>query len=309
MSDWWWPKQRQKKPPPAHGIKIKKAGTTWWGKRWIEVLEHVLLVDSGRLARGRAYARAGRTHDLEVKKGEVAAKVTGSSRKPYNVRMQIAELDAIQWTRAIAKMAEKVQFSAELLAGQMPLQIDDVFREVGVSLFPQRRSDLRAGCSCFDYGDSCKHVVATHYVLGEALDRDPFLLFELRGKTKDEVLEAMRIARGKSDGNAAPGKSMIVDAVPATRIGAITKAEYDKPCQALPALHFSFDAPADSGMLLRQLGKPTSWNAIALPADVFGPAIRAAAEKARHLALVEFTEPEAFAIDLAAGTTDTIRGK
>ncbi len=56
MSDWWWPKQRQKKPPSAHGIKTKKAGTTWWGKRWIEVLEHVLLVDSGRLARGQTYA-------------------------------------------------------------------------------------------------------------------------------------------------------------------------------------------------------------------------------------------------------------
>lgn len=41
-----------KKPPPDDGIRMKKAGTTWWGQRWIEALEHVLGGDAGRLARG-----------------------------------------------------------------------------------------------------------------------------------------------------------------------------------------------------------------------------------------------------------------
>jgi hypothetical protein len=27
-------------PPPERGIRMKKAGTTWWGKRWIEALEY-----------------------------------------------------------------------------------------------------------------------------------------------------------------------------------------------------------------------------------------------------------------------------
>lgn len=304
MSYWYWPKQKPKKPPPAHGIKIKKAGTTWWGKRWIEVLGHVLYVDSGRLERGKTYARAGRTHDLVVKGGNVTAKVTGSSRSPYAVRMLIAELDANQWATAIAGMATKVQFSAELLAGQMPLQIDDVFHDAGASLFPQKSSELRTSCTCLD-DDFCKHVVATHYVLGEALDRDPFLLFELRGKTKEEVLGALRVARARSNGTAPPGERTIADEVPATRLGGITKAEYDKPCVTLPSLHLSFDVPADSGRFLRQLGKPASWNDLALPADVFGPAIRAAAEKARQSALGEFTESEAHGIDIVRVRSQT----
>jgi len=37
-----WYSNTPKKPPPAHGIKMKKAGTTWWGKRWISALELVL---------------------------------------------------------------------------------------------------------------------------------------------------------------------------------------------------------------------------------------------------------------------------
>jgi uncharacterized Zn finger protein len=185
-----------KKPPPERGIRMKKAGTTWWGQRWIAALESVMRGDSSRLARGRTYARAGRTHDLVVKAGKVAAKVTGSRARPYQITIKLTALSAPAWKKAIDGLAQKAQFSAELLAGQMPQAIDEVFVEAGASLFPERRADLETSCSRPDWGDPCKHVAATHYVLGEALDRDPFLLFELRGRTKEQVLDALRAARG-----------------------------------------------------------------------------------------------------------------
>jgi uncharacterized Zn finger protein len=193
-----------KKPPPAHGVKMKKAGTTWWGQLWIDALVTVLRGDSGRLARGRTYARAGRAHDLEVKSGRVTARVTGSRASPYRIELALAQLGAATWRSAIAAMAAKAEFAAELLAGQMPREIDEVFRSAGSSLFPRSRADLTTRCSCPDSGDPCKHVAATHYILGEALDRDPFLLFELRGHTKDEVLEELRRARaGAAHGDGA----------------------------------------------------------------------------------------------------------
>jgi uncharacterized Zn finger protein len=92
-------------------------------------------------------------------------------------------------------MAAQAKFSAALLAGEMPQEIDAVFHAAGASLFPKQRAELKANCSCPDDGDPCKHVAATHYVLGEALDRDPFLLFELRGRSKSQVLDALRAAR------------------------------------------------------------------------------------------------------------------
>src|SRR5688572_9064699 len=109
-----------KKPPPAHGIKLKKAGTTWWGQRWIEALELVLRGDAGRLARGRSYARAGRTHDVVVAGGTLRAKVTGSRAAPYDVTIQLAQLSDEVWQSAIEGMAERAQFAAELLAGELP---------------------------------------------------------------------------------------------------------------------------------------------------------------------------------------------
>jgi len=293
-SNYGWYKPAPKKPPPKRGIRMKKAGTTWWGQRWIEALENVLRGDSARLARGRTYARAGRTHDLVVKGGKVTAKVTGSRATPYKITIELTELSAPAWKKAIDGLAKKAQFSAELLAGQMPQTIDEVFVEAGVSLFPKQRADLKTSCSCPDWGDPCKHVAATHYVLGEALDRDPFLLFELRGRTKDQVLDALRAARGSGGETPAKkaGKSKVTpeDAtieVPTVKLGKLKAGEYDKPREPLPALHFSFDEPVTHGAVLRQLGAPTTWGGDASPADVLAPLVRAAAETARRIAMAE----------------------
>jgi uncharacterized Zn finger protein len=289
-----WARPAAKKPPPAHGIKMKKAGTTWWGQRWIEALEHVLRGDSGRLARGRTYARAGRTHDLVIKTGKVTAKVTGSRSAPYKIAIELAQLPAATWQKAIAGMAEKAQFAAELLAGQMPKEIDEVFHAAATSLFPSQRSDLVTTCSCPDWGDPCKHVAATHYVLGEALDRDPFLLFELRGRSKAQVLDALRIARGGQAATAAPDSSANAASapeIPKVTLGAIAAADYDRPRQPMPALHFSFDAPLTHGAVLRQLGTPAAWAADTSPAEALSPLVRKTAEAARRIALHEETTP------------------
>jgi len=293
-SNYGWYKPAPKKPPPERGVRMKKAGTTWWGQRWIEALENVLRGDSARLARGRTYARAGRTHDLVVKGGKVTAKVTGSRATPYKITIELSQLGESAWKKAIDGMAGKAQFSAELLSGQMPREIDEVFREAGVSLFPTQRADLKTSCSCPDWGDPCKHVAATHYVLGEALDRDPFLLFEMRGKIKEQVLEALRAARGsmgettsKKGDKAKAAREVENHEVPTVKLGKLKAADYDKPREALPSLRFMFDEPVTHGAVLRQLGAPAAWEGDASPADVLAPLVRAAAETARRIAMAE----------------------
>jgi uncharacterized Zn finger protein len=293
-----WYERAPKKPPPERGIRVKKTGTTWWGQRWIAALEEVLRGDAGRLSRGRTYARAGRTHDLHVADGKVTAKVTGSRTTPYKITIQLAQLRDAAWTRAIAAMASKAQFSAELLAGRMPQDVDEAFVGAGVSLFPKQRGDLATTCSCPDWGDPCKHVAATHYVLGEALDRDPFLLFELRGRTKEQVLAALRLARraGGEPPRRAPARGATAKktapehdapAVPTVKLGEVKAVDYDRPRRPLPPMQFTFEEPVAHGAVLRQLGAPTAWTSEATPADLLAPLVRAAAETARKIAMAE----------------------
>jgi uncharacterized Zn finger protein len=102
-------KSKPKKPAPKRGIKVRKIGATWWGQRWIEALEHLSREYLNRLGRGRAYARAGRVFDLDVKPGIVTAKVTGSDSEPYDVTLRIAMLPPALWQKAIAAMGQQVR--------------------------------------------------------------------------------------------------------------------------------------------------------------------------------------------------------
>jgi uncharacterized Zn finger protein len=285
-----WYQSAPKRPPPKRGIKVKKSGTTWWGQRWVEALERLSAGYSSRLARGRSYARAGRTHDLVVQEGTVTAKVTGSRATPYKVTISLTKLSDAVWAKAIAAMARKAQFSADLLAGRMPEEIDAAFKEADASVFPTEQADLSTHCSCPDWANPCKHVAATHTVLGEALDRDPFLLFELRGRAKTRVLEALRASRTGGDaprlGHHGEGEADAADDVPKVLLDA-EASDYDAPREPLPALQLSFEAPSSSGTVLCQLGTPSGWNAECSPAEVLGPMIRAAGERARELALAQ----------------------
>lgn len=323
---------RPKKPPPERGLRVKTLGTTWWGQRWIAALETVLSGDTGRLTRGRSYARAGRTHDLIVKGSKVTAKVTGSRSAPYRITIELTPLDVATWNRAITAMSSKAQFAADLLAGEMPKAIDEVFAEAGASLFPRTRQELKTNCSCPDWGDPCKHVAATHYVLGEALDHDPFLLFELRGKTKTQVLEALRAARGVVRVESEAGDDATEAITPEKRagrrgakpehaaehaldartvpFGKVQPQDYDELRGEGPSLHLSFDVPVAPGVLLRQLGSPAVWDHATSPAELLAPIVRAAADAARRVMLADerVEAPEALeALEAAASPSPASR--
>lgn len=288
---WGWYKPVPKQPPPQRGIKLKKSGATWWGRRWIEALERMSHGYSNRLARGRSYARAGRTHDLIVKAGRVSAKVTGSRPTPYTVTIALTTLADTVWDKAIAAMASQAQFSAELLAGEMPREIDSVFKQTRASLFPLKEADLVTKCTCPDWANPCKHVAATHYVLGEALDRDPFLLFELRGRTRAQVLDALRAARATEGeerllrGAKRPAASAAEMAT--VVLGKLGLSDYERLRAPLPVLCLTFEAAPIAGGLLRQLGRPPSWGCEISADELLGPTIRRAAEQARSLAMAE----------------------
>ncbi len=290
---WGWrdyyPPAPPKLPPPEHGIKVRRFGSTWWGQRWLAALERFGLAYTARLQRGRSYARQGRVHYLAVKDGVVAARVTGTRPTPYRVTLRLAPLADRVWEAAITAMAGRAVFAARLLAGEMPREIDEVFRARRASLFPERPKDLAAACTCPDWANPCKHVAAVHYVLGDAFDRDPFLLFELRGRPRAAVLATLRRLRGSS--REAPARSSgeggrTPDAMTLTHLA---PEGYERLGEGVKDLRFHIGTPAAEGTIFRQLGSPPSWRHKATPRDLLGPAVERAATLAREIALAPTT--------------------
>ena len=184
--------------PTLTGIQTRSQrgefAKNWWARRWLDALER--LMQGVRLSRGQYYARIGQIVSLEEIKGGVLARVQGSRPKPYRVTIQLTPFNPKQWEKVFDLLAEKSIYMAKLLVGEMPHDIETVFNKAGVSLFPEHAVDLQMKCTCPDKITPCKHVAATHYILGDRFDEDPFLIFRMRGRSQDQILEALRQRRG-----------------------------------------------------------------------------------------------------------------
>ena len=79
----------------------------------------------------------------------------------------------------------------------MPREIEEIFQKAGAPLIPSSETDISSDCSCPDVDDTCKHIAAVYYVLGQEIDRDPFLLMEMRGLGRAQLLTEIQGRRNK----------------------------------------------------------------------------------------------------------------
>lgn len=168
----------------------------WWVQRWLELLDSYRF--KKRLERARIYAREGNVLSIEFQGAQVLAKVQGSESEPYQVSLSLDPFSEEDWNYVIETMSQKALFSAQLLAGEMPENIEKVFTSNGLSLFPFTLSDIHSRCTCPDKANPCKHIGAVYYQLGDRFSEDPFVLFQLRGLTKTEILNRLRQIRSKN---------------------------------------------------------------------------------------------------------------
>lgn len=289
--DDWYPKPS--KPKPAAGIKAKsqrgKIGESWWADKWIKALEPLL--DAGRLSRGRSYARSGQVLNLDIGPGVVTSRVQGSRATPYKVKIAVKTLTAAEWAKVVDALAEQAIFAAKLLAGEMPKDVETAFWAAHVSLFPTQRADLETNCSCPDYANPCKHVAAVYYLLGERFDEDPFLIFQLRGKDKEQLLADLR-QRRTADELALAEDAPPYEVVPAPAEQRAEPLEaaighFWELGEGLESFHVPIARPAVEAGLLKRLGKPPFERKAGEVTDLLAPVYAAVSDQALRLTLGE----------------------
>jgi uncharacterized Zn finger protein len=182
----YFPPSRPREAKGGIKAQSRQGGQSWWAKRWIAVLESFHI--GARLQRGRAYARRGQVLSVSVSVGRVTAKVQGSRRQPYAVTIRARTLSQADFAKLRRTLSQQAIFTAKLLAGEMPREIERVFVQAGLSLFPEKLDDLGTECSCPDWSNPCKHIAAVYYLLAEEFDRDPFLIFKLRGLNRERLV-------------------------------------------------------------------------------------------------------------------------
>lgn len=248
--------------PPSRPIKVEGGiqsrsqrgafAANWWAKRWLSVLESYGI--GSRLQRGRSYARSGQVLNIDVQAGRVKAQVQGSRPRPYTVEIQVTTLPDSEWEHVLDTISQQAIFAAQLLDGEMPQEIETAFEQAGVSLFPAKTRDIVTECSCPDYSNPCKHIAAVYYLLGEQFDQDPFLIFALRGRTREQLIEALRKLRAAATGESGANDVSIETVPPVPSLNDQIEDFWGSDLLDWSPPHIS--APEIDGAVLRRLGPP-----------------------------------------------------
>ena len=82
-----------------------------------------------RLTRGRAYARQGQVHVAEVAPGKVTRPVQGSRARRTTSRSSSRRFTETDLGRGRGRPGRAGDHGAQLLAGEMPPELEEVFAE------------------------------------------------------------------------------------------------------------------------------------------------------------------------------------
>ena len=158
----------------------------WWVEQWMELINSYHF--KKRLERAWAYAREGNVISIRFEGRRVHARVQGTDEDPYKVKLWLEVLSDEDWGYVLEALTQKAKWSAQLLAGIMPSDIERAFASSGRRLFPFKLQEIRSECSCPDKANPCKHISAIYYLMGDRFREDPFVLFQLRGRTRTQLL-------------------------------------------------------------------------------------------------------------------------
>ncbi|EAQ75561.1 MULTISPECIES: SWIM zinc finger family protein [unclassified Synechococcus] len=184
----------------------------WWVEQWMELINSYRY--KKRLERAWSYVREGNVLSIRFEGRRVHARVQGTEEEPYKVKLWLDVLSDDDWGYVLEALGQKARWSAQLLAGVMPQDIERAFAASGRRLFPFKLQEVRSECSCPDKANPCKHVSAVYYLMGDRFSEDPFVLFQLRGRSRTQLLSDLAKRRRKQLAAAGGGKRRAAVHVP-----------------------------------------------------------------------------------------------
>lgn len=256
---WHYPKRTKKSA--AGGIRLHKSAApeeAGWGQRFVAAVAG--FTPAKALERGLRYARSGQVLSVHVDQGFAAVEVQGSRALPYKVEIGLSMFTRKQWLRVADALLRKAFLTAKLLAGEMPPGIADAFSGAGAPLLPADAAEVSFDCSCPEVQVPCKHVAAAYHILGQEIDRNPFLLLEMRGLSRAQLLAEIQTRRSTGGGKTpfAPAPERPATTSLAARLNDFFQAPRGRAL-AWPAEPDDLGSRLKPGGRIQEMGSPPFW--------------------------------------------------
>ncbi|MEO8586400.1 MAG: hypothetical protein ABI584_09595 [Acidobacteriota bacterium] len=151
------------------------------------------------LVEGRAVALSNAVTSLEIGRTGARADIKATDGHLEETSLSLLPLGTVAKRRVLKAMAARARFAADLLAGRLPEDVEGAFQGTGRALLPVDAGEVVFRCSCAEVSGPCAHAGALAVLLGDRLLDDPFLVFLLRGVSREELLDGLQRARTQSE--------------------------------------------------------------------------------------------------------------
>jgi uncharacterized Zn finger protein len=145
--------------------------------------------------------RGCRVKRLEVTPGLLAAQVQDRELGLCGVEIRVPVLTDEQWQQVTDALSAQALYVAQLLAGNVPPELEQIFGQAGVTLLPVTATELTQQVTTTTgvlyNGASARPLAAVYNQLGEMLTEDPWLLFRLRGRDRQQLLATLHERRNQ----------------------------------------------------------------------------------------------------------------
>lgn len=187
--------------PEERKLKLKaqdgSVGKSWYSREFVRGIESV--AEKKRLGRGLACARDKEACRLVIEPGRIKIGISCSGYTIRDVDFFVSRFDQAQWDRLVTTIAADAALTGALVSGDFTEYFMNELRKTNIDLLPSMGRDFHPFCNCGDNYDPCIHKIAAWYFIAEALDENPWILVYIKGKCREEIIQAVKKVRSSPE--------------------------------------------------------------------------------------------------------------
>ncbi|MDD1724448.1 MAG: hypothetical protein LUQ07_04900 [Methanospirillum sp.] len=180
--------------PAERRLKLKAqdgpVGRAWYSRDFVRAIESV--AEKKRLARGLACARNKEACRLVIEPGRIKIGISCSGYTIRDVDVMVSRFKQPEWDQLISAIAADAALTGALVSGEFTEYFVHTLRANNFDLIPSLDRNFHPFCNCGDQYDPCIHKIAAWYFIAEALDENPWLLLYIKGKSREEIIQAVK---------------------------------------------------------------------------------------------------------------------
>jgi len=157
--------------------------------KWLDTVGSLLGEEA--MADGHLAARDGAVRRVDMTAGRIFGPVEADGEAPRSIAFTLPPIEDDAWNTLVADMAGEAVYTARLLEGKMPPDLDGLFQRRGLALVPPVHDGLRVEA---DERVTKQHwrPAALAWIVAEVLHRRPLEMLTVRGLSAEALLERLR---------------------------------------------------------------------------------------------------------------------